>query len=66
MALSNSTLHDELVELAAAADRLAKAVDAKPDLPPRVLAAALVEAAKLGDKLTRLAGQVEGDGKRKR
>jgi hypothetical protein len=58
--LTNATLSDELAALAAEAGRLAQAVGAGAELQPRDLAGGLVEAAKLRDKLTKLAGKVNG------
>lgn len=64
--LSNTDLSAELEVLAKQARDLAGAVKNNGDLPPRALAAGLVEASKLGERLTRLERQLHGGNGKKR
>jgi hypothetical protein len=58
--LSNADLSNELETLAAQARDLSGQVKNNGDLPPRTLAAALVESAKLGERVRKLGKQLAG------
>jgi hypothetical protein len=64
--LSNTDLAGELEALAKQARDLAGSVKSNGDLPARMLAGALVEAGKIGERLAKLHKQLHGGNGRQR
>jgi hypothetical protein len=64
--LSNADLAGEMEALAKQARELAGSVKSNDDLPARTLAGALVEAGKIGERLTKLNRQLHGGNGRRR
>lgn len=67
MTLNPQTLADELTVLSAQTKKLAReAANHNGDMTPRVLATAIVEVGKLGDRLVKLRKQLRSNGTARR